>query len=287
MPPAQVRHVNPWIVTAAVMGATFMEILDTTVVNVSVPHLAGSMGATVEEGTWVVTSLSGGQRHHPAHVRMAGQPPRPPQCPARLRHRLHHHLSPLRHGYQPRVPHLLPHPAGPYRRRLAAARPSRPARDLPAQAARNRHGGLRPRHYPRAHPRPHARRLDHRQLLLALDLLPQRADRCDLRPHDERFRPRPALYRQEQDRRHRPLGHRIPRPRFRHVTGGSRHRAAQRLVRQHPDPRLHLPLRLRTGCAGHPRADHEVPHRRPACPQGPHLRRRHQHHDHAGLCPLR
>jgi DHA2 family multidrug resistance protein len=48
--------VNPWIVTAAVMLATFMEILDTTVVNVSVPHLAGNMGATVEEGTWVVTS---------------------------------------------------------------------------------------------------------------------------------------------------------------------------------------------------------------------------------------
>ncbi len=56
MSPAQPRHVNPWIVTAAVMGATFMEILDTTVVNVSVPHLAGNMGATVEEGTWVVTS---------------------------------------------------------------------------------------------------------------------------------------------------------------------------------------------------------------------------------------
>src|SRR3974390_2751291 len=53
---SQPRHVNPWIVTAAVMGATFMEILDTTVVNVSVPHLAGNMGATVEEGTWVVTS---------------------------------------------------------------------------------------------------------------------------------------------------------------------------------------------------------------------------------------
>ena len=57
MPPTQPRRaVNPWIVTAAVMGATFMEILDTTVVNVSVPHLAGNMGATVEEGTWVVTS---------------------------------------------------------------------------------------------------------------------------------------------------------------------------------------------------------------------------------------
>ena len=50
------RTINPWIVTAAVMLATFMEILDTTVVNVSVPHIAGNMGATVEEGTWVVTS---------------------------------------------------------------------------------------------------------------------------------------------------------------------------------------------------------------------------------------
>jgi len=50
------RHVNPWIVTMAVMSATFMEILDTTVVNVSIPHIAGNMASTVEEGTWVVTS---------------------------------------------------------------------------------------------------------------------------------------------------------------------------------------------------------------------------------------
>ena len=50
------KPVNPWIVTAAVMLATFMEILDTTVVNVSVPHMAGNLGATVDEGTWVVTS---------------------------------------------------------------------------------------------------------------------------------------------------------------------------------------------------------------------------------------
>ncbi len=56
MPPATRRAVNPWIITAAVMLATFMEILDTTVVNVSVPHMAGNLGATVEEGTWVVTS---------------------------------------------------------------------------------------------------------------------------------------------------------------------------------------------------------------------------------------
>jgi DHA2 family multidrug resistance protein len=49
-------HVNPWVVAFSVMLATFMEILDTTVVNVSIPHIAGNLGATVEEGTWVVTS---------------------------------------------------------------------------------------------------------------------------------------------------------------------------------------------------------------------------------------
>lgn len=50
------RHINPWVVTFAVMLATFMEILDTTVVNVSIPHISGNLAATNEEGTWVVTS---------------------------------------------------------------------------------------------------------------------------------------------------------------------------------------------------------------------------------------
>jgi DHA2 family multidrug resistance protein len=48
--------VNPWIVTISVMLATFMEVLDTTVVNVSIPHISGNLSATYEEGTWVVTS---------------------------------------------------------------------------------------------------------------------------------------------------------------------------------------------------------------------------------------
>jgi DHA2 family multidrug resistance protein len=50
------RNVNPWIVTVSVMLATFMEVLDTTVVNVSIPHISGNLSATVDEGTWVVTS---------------------------------------------------------------------------------------------------------------------------------------------------------------------------------------------------------------------------------------
>ena len=50
------RYVNPWVVTLSVMLATFMEVLDTTVVNVSIPHIAGNLASTNEEGTWVVTS---------------------------------------------------------------------------------------------------------------------------------------------------------------------------------------------------------------------------------------
>jgi len=47
---------NPWIITAAVMLATFMEVLDTTIVSVALPHIAGSLSATTDEATWVLTS---------------------------------------------------------------------------------------------------------------------------------------------------------------------------------------------------------------------------------------
>ena len=50
------KQVNPWIVAIAVMFATFMEVLDTTVVNVSLPHIASSMAATTDEATWALTS---------------------------------------------------------------------------------------------------------------------------------------------------------------------------------------------------------------------------------------
>ena len=42
------RQINPWIVAIAVMFGTFMEVLDTTVVNVSLPHIAATMSATIE-----------------------------------------------------------------------------------------------------------------------------------------------------------------------------------------------------------------------------------------------
>src|SRR5215472_3389223 len=49
-------NINPWIIAVSVMLATFMEVLDTSVVNVSLPHIAGSLSATIDEATWTVTS---------------------------------------------------------------------------------------------------------------------------------------------------------------------------------------------------------------------------------------
>src|SRR5450755_108205 len=48
--------INPWIIAMTVMLATFMEVLDTSVANVALPHIAGSLSATPEEATWVLTS---------------------------------------------------------------------------------------------------------------------------------------------------------------------------------------------------------------------------------------
>jgi DHA2 family multidrug resistance protein len=50
------RAINPWVIAMTVMIATFMEVLDTSVANVALPHIAGNLSATVEETTWVLTS---------------------------------------------------------------------------------------------------------------------------------------------------------------------------------------------------------------------------------------
>src|SRR2546428_6094880 len=49
-------EVNPWIIAVTVTLATFMEILDTSIANVALPHIAGSLSASVDESTWVLTS---------------------------------------------------------------------------------------------------------------------------------------------------------------------------------------------------------------------------------------
>src|SRR6202012_5474603 len=47
---------NPWAIALVVTMATFMEVLDTSIANVSLPHIAGNLGAGSNEATWVLTS---------------------------------------------------------------------------------------------------------------------------------------------------------------------------------------------------------------------------------------
>ena len=47
---------NPWVITLTVTLATFMEALDSSIANVALPHIAGTLGASYDEATWVLTS---------------------------------------------------------------------------------------------------------------------------------------------------------------------------------------------------------------------------------------
>src|SRR2546425_3158078 len=54
--PGSKPKVNPWIIGVAVSLAAFMEVLDTSIANVALPHIAGNLGASNDESTWVLTT---------------------------------------------------------------------------------------------------------------------------------------------------------------------------------------------------------------------------------------
>jgi MFS transporter, DHA2 family, multidrug resistance protein len=55
-PPSQAKAFNPWVVALVVTIGTFMEVLDTSIANVALPHIAGGLSASLDEGAWVLTS---------------------------------------------------------------------------------------------------------------------------------------------------------------------------------------------------------------------------------------
>src|SRR5438477_6432413 len=55
-PPVWRPSHNPWVVALVVTLATFMEVLDTSIANVSLPHIAGNLSAGIDEATWILTS---------------------------------------------------------------------------------------------------------------------------------------------------------------------------------------------------------------------------------------
>ena len=176
--------INPWLIAISVMFATFMEVLDTTVVNVSLPHIAGSLSATIDEATWALTSylvanaiilpMTGWLasifgRKRLLMLSVVGFTAASFLCG----------LAPTL-GVADRLPH---HP-GRDRRRAAAAVAGGAARGVPAAGSRQGDGLLGPRHRRRADSRAGARRLADRQLQLALGLLHQHPGRHRVDRHD-------------------------------------------------------------------------------------------------------
>ena len=53
---APTRAVNPWLIAITVTIATFMEVLHTSIANVALPHIAGDLGASIDDANWVLTS---------------------------------------------------------------------------------------------------------------------------------------------------------------------------------------------------------------------------------------
>src|SRR5271155_2078646 len=49
-------NINPWVIAITVTLATFMEVLDTSIANVALPHISGNLSASADESTWVLTS---------------------------------------------------------------------------------------------------------------------------------------------------------------------------------------------------------------------------------------
>ena len=50
------RQTNPWLIAIVVSMATFMEVMDTSIANVALRYIAGSMAADLSESTWILTS---------------------------------------------------------------------------------------------------------------------------------------------------------------------------------------------------------------------------------------
>ena len=97
-----------------------MEVLDTSIANVALPHIAGSLGASQEEATWVLTSYLVSERDRAADFGVALKPDRPEEVLHVVRGAVYDLLAAVRTGADAAVSDHRAHPAG-YRRRRAGA----------------------------------------------------------------------------------------------------------------------------------------------------------------------
>ena len=178
------------ITSIALALGTFMQVLDGTIANVSIPTIAGNLGVSADQGTWVITSFAVANGVSvPLTGWLMGRYGVVKTFVASVA-AVHHRLVPLRHLLEPAVADRLPRPAG---RGVRADDPGLAGAadlDLPGQPARHGAGDLVDDHPGGADLRADPRRLYLRQHLLAVDLPDQRAGGHRLRlallaQHDE------------------------------------------------------------------------------------------------------
>ena len=142
--PAARPAINPWIIALTVTLATFMEVLDTSIANVALPHIAGSLSVSVHESTWVLTSYLVANAVILPLSGWLSIDHRPEAVLHLVRRAVHRQLGLVRHGHEHRATGALPGAPGPGRRRLAAVRAGHPDGHLPARQAGHGHGRLHP-----------------------------------------------------------------------------------------------------------------------------------------------
>ncbi len=232
--------VNPWLVAVAVMLATILEVLDTSVANVALEHIAGSLSASTDEATWVLTSyLVSNAIVLPMTGYLSGLVGRKRFLLACVG-AVHAGLGAVRGGAHPGSARAGPRYPGCGGRGLAAALAGHPPGKLPARQTRPGHGHLRHGSCRGAHRRARPGRLDHRRVFLALGVLHQYPPGRAVAHALPGVSGRPALPAggPRAPRRARRL-HRFRRdgPRAGHPAGDSRPRTDRRLAQRPLDLR--------------------------------------------------
>ena len=163
--------VNPWLIAVSIMLATFMEVLDTSVANVSLPYIAGNLSASTDEATWVLTSYLVSNAIILPATNWLGQ------VFGRKRFLISciilftSGVGIVRHRREPRILDHGARPARRGRRRVATDLASSPDGKFSAAETRNGHGRFYHGHSGRANSGADNRRLANLQLLMALGLL--------------------------------------------------------------------------------------------------------------------
>ena len=166
-----------WLILLGLITAAIMEVLDTTIINVALPQMAGNLGATMQEIAWVSTGyILSNVVVLPMTAFFTATFGRQ-ELPHGVDHHLRDCVVPVRHVAHSGRADDVARGAGRRRRRATLDRAGDDASDLSARRARDGAGHLLARHHRRADARSDAGRMDHRQLQLGLVLLHQRADR--------------------------------------------------------------------------------------------------------------